>query len=184
MTDRPILFSASMIRALLDGRKTQTRRVIHFPGVDNVIEFVQVSTDRRSGIPIFEIKDATGKHLTRPAGKGCVTPHYSPRFANGDRLYVRETWSADRLMEGFKPRDMLADSPVWYWADGNPTEGDWITPKPGIHMPRWAGGMATSTARSAPMHPFGPRSTAPAHGMPTRGWSWCRSLPPYPTSTR
>lgn len=138
MGDRPILFSAPMVRALLDGRKTQTRRIINFPCVENVIEFVHVSTDRRTGVPVFEMKDAAGQHLTRPAGKHCVTPHYSPRFAKGDRLYVRETWSADRLMDGFKPRDMLADSPIWYWADGNPTEGDWIKPKPGIHMPRWA----------------------------------------------
>jgi hypothetical protein len=28
--------------------------------------------------------------------------------------------------------------PVWYWADGNPENGDWTIPKPSIHMPRWA----------------------------------------------
>ena len=28
--------------------------------------------------------------------------------------------------------------PCWYWADGNPTHGDWSKPKPSIHMPRWA----------------------------------------------
>ena len=29
-------------------------------------------------------------------------------------------------------------SRIWYWADGNPTEGDWTRPRPSIHMPRWA----------------------------------------------
>lgn len=28
-------------------------------------------------------------------------------------------------------------SRIWYWADGNPTEGDWTRPRPSIHMPRW-----------------------------------------------
>ena len=36
------------------------------------------------------------------------------------------------------PGQWSAGEPIWYWADGNPTEGDWTKPKPSIHMPRWA----------------------------------------------
>ncbi|MGQ3299685.1 hypothetical protein [Reyranella sp.] len=137
MTDRPILFSAPMVKSLLDGRKTQTRRIINLPGVANVVEFVHVGTDSRTGVPVFEMKDAAGRHLTRPTGKGSVSPHYSPRFAKGDRLYVRETWSAEHLWSGVKPSEIPC-GPIWYWADGEPREGDWTKPKVAIHMPRWA----------------------------------------------
>lgn len=60
-------------------------------------------------------------------------PTFSPRFAPGDRLWVREAFSYDRL-------DVDRDGilPPWYWADGNPDAGDWTRPKPSIHMPRWA----------------------------------------------
>jgi len=55
------------------------------------------------------------------------------RVKPGDRLWVRENFSYDRL-------DVDKDGilPPWYWADGNPEDGDWTKPKPSIHMPRWA----------------------------------------------
>lgn len=158
MTDRPILFSAPMVRGLIreverpGTGKTQTRRIINFPGVENVIEFVQIGTDKRSGVPVFEMKDAAGQHLTRPAGKHCVTPHYSPRFAKGDRLWVRETVACGACAPG-KPSHWTPSfwrreqgtprnpNGLWYAADDLAPEkpitdrGRWV---PGIHMPRWA----------------------------------------------
>lgn len=98
MTDRPILFSAPMVRAIIreieqpGTGKTQTRRVIDFDGIDHVIEFVRVAFDRDSQVPIYEMKDASGKHVYRPAGTDMQTPHWSPRYAVGDRLWVRETF--------------------------------------------------------------------------------------------
>ena len=106
MTDRPILFSAPMIRALLDGRKTQTRRIL-------------------------KPQPLMGYTPDVTASKGV-------RFAKGDRLWVRETFSFDHRWTGLPPRDVQWEEPVWYWADGDPTDGDWTKPKPGIHMPRWA----------------------------------------------
>lgn len=101
MTDRPIIFSAPMVRALLDGRKSQTRRII-----------------KRT-----DLMEWDGKEM-RPIPIG---------FATGDRLYVREAFSYERL-----DTDRNGFMPPWYWADGNPKSGDFMRPKPSIHMPRWA----------------------------------------------
>lgn len=78
MSDRPILFSAPMVRALLDGRKTQTRRVIK---------------------PCDDLKYKPGDILVSwPAGEFVRTGHrFRPRFAKGDRLWVRETWQTVSL---------------------------------------------------------------------------------------
>jgi hypothetical protein len=148
VTDRPIMFSAPMVRALLAGRKTQTRRIIDFAGVDKVIDFVRVAFDKDTGAPIYEMKDGSGQHVYRPTGKHFLTPHWSPRFAVGDRLWVRE---AHYLTDDGN------DDYVVYVADGNDATGehlhevaaleklcpsvDWSKHKrqrPSIHMPRWA----------------------------------------------
>ena len=112
MTDRPILFSAPLIRAILrevsapGTGKTQTRRVLK---------------PRPRRTIFFDAKTAGLEQFREPA------------YRAGDRLWVREAISYDRL-------DVDRDGilPPWYWADGNPDAGDWTRPKPSIHMPRWA----------------------------------------------
>ena len=142
MADKPILFSGSMIRAILreiaapGTGKTQTRRVLKLPTKG-----------------IYEHPKMGGWAACTVGGKGCYldpamtipTPervciwHQTtgttilPPYDLGDRLWVREAFSYDRL-------DVDRDGilPPWYWADGNPDAGDWTRPKPSIHMPRWA----------------------------------------------
>lgn len=121
MTDRPILFSGPMVRAILDGRKTQTRRPIKTPPT------VPFSTVCRDAAGMFT-GDEWGNELER-----LRVPH-----AIGDRLWVRETWSGDFRIHDLKPRDRIPSMRVWYWVDGNPCHGDWECPRPSIHMPRWA----------------------------------------------
>ncbi|RUM97881.1 hypothetical protein EET67_09685 [Pseudaminobacter arsenicus] len=137
MTDRPILFSAPMVRALLDGRKTQTRRVIDFPGIEKVLEFVSVATDQQ-GRRVYEMKDAAGEFVTRPAGKHFAEYQFWPKYAVGDRLWVREAWAPlDALTHSDPGVQALADR-GFYRADDSTVEGEISRWRPGIHMPRWA----------------------------------------------
>jgi hypothetical protein len=89
MKERPILFNSAMVRALLDGRKTQTRRVIKPPKDENIGS-------------VYEMFDNTGDVPEKYAVFGCIPTnesrsHYGVEFAcpygqPGDRLWVRETW--------------------------------------------------------------------------------------------
>ena len=124
--ERPILFSAPMVRAILEGRKTVTRREVKKrPALDCLGAGYE---------PAF---------LTLPANAD-LCPYGKP----GDRLWVRETWYCDHfeLMRGLylKPDDLnvgeaIDDGTLIYAADGlNPYEADQPIWKPSIHMPRWA----------------------------------------------
>lgn len=124
MKERPILFSAPMVRALLDGRKTQTRRIVK-PQPDWLPEVGY--TRRTDGMfwPIGSLGQQCGAPLVK-------CPYGLP----GDGLWVREAWKAHSTFEGTSPRD-IPRSTIFYMAD------DAYAPsgsrgRPGIHMPRWA----------------------------------------------
>ena len=110
--ERPILFNGAMVRAILDGTKTQTRRVTKF----GVQEFVDEGSDLN--LHVWRTDEAGDHHL-----KDC--PYGMP----GDQLWVRETHS--RLIDGTSPAHVRykAHYPTSPWGTG------W---KPSIHMPRWA----------------------------------------------
>ncbi|MES2814496.1 MAG: hypothetical protein V4720_06340 [Pseudomonadota bacterium] len=122
MADRPIIFSAPMVRALLEGRKSQTRRVLN-PQPD------LTDADR---VRCVEWKGAIYSGNTRIL------------YAPGDRLYVREAWRTARAYDDLVPSEMAGEEPVKYEADG--AEQMWGWPdlfQPGRYrharfMPRWA----------------------------------------------
>jgi hypothetical protein len=113
MKERPILFSAQMVRALLDGSKTQTRRVVsakHLQWIENsILNFLD------------------GKWNQRPL------PYGLP----GDRLWVREAWRVIDVADCFAPREITAASRIWYEADA-PHQPGFGRYRPPMFMPRWA----------------------------------------------
>ena len=116
---KPILFSGEMVRAILDGRKTQTRRVIKPQPSAGV---------RRSVFVLSGLEDGHGRELRCPYGRP------------GDTLWVRETWASHKYMDDTKPSEFTVGAqmlPVWYRADNVQSDerGKW---RPSIFMPRWA----------------------------------------------
>lgn len=140
MTDRPILFSAEMVRAILDGRKTQTRRVIKpQPWVDNMGNACW--KDRNFGQSANHVPHIKALASPIPCSdtKRVLCPYGSP----GDLLWVRETWrvhkSYDELNAARVYQAMGGD--VAYCVDyfaTNRSEDFWGRGRPSIHMPRWA----------------------------------------------
>lgn len=118
MKERPILFSGPMVRAVLDGKKTQTRRVVK-PEVTTAMALGHIESEWEAC-----------PYARQP----------------GERLWVRETWAledcgadgkrviwqADRAAAWVMPGDKLGE--VFYLpSDYHPPR--W---RPSIHMPRWA----------------------------------------------
>lgn len=140
--ERPILFSAPMVRAILDDRKTVTRRPIKpsMRGFDVSFELHQ--QDDGSWRPMHTFDESCMDD------QGTEHPVVCPFGKPGDRLWVRETWYCDHfeVLRGpyLKPADLDVfeardDGTLVYAADGlTPYEADQPVWKPSIHMPRWA----------------------------------------------
>lgn len=129
MKERPILFSAPMVRALLAGTKTQTRRVVQWrkpePGLN--LGFSGLSAHAYPNGWVLEAPSRTSSEW-RCASTPC--PYGQP----GDRLWVRETWSTHACFDDVPPCQLTTRS-LHYWADGQIQTGKG---RPSIHMPRWA----------------------------------------------
>jgi hypothetical protein len=153
MTDRPILFSGPMVRALLDGRKTQTRRVLKPQPAAKVVGFQRVFSDP----PYFEAVGADGKPCYGfPASFHSLSPFPTIRHGIGDRLWVREAWRTTPSLDAISPSSIIGRSqeagyrrgwcPIHFEADGARlawSNSDWpgIGDEPGryrqaMHMPR------------------------------------------------
>jgi len=133
MTDIPIIFSAPMVRALLAGRKTQTRRL-----AQRKVTFV---TEEDEG----------------PQDNVAFVASAWQKVKPGDRLWVRENWRVGSKHDGRKPRHLAPRSmTVMFDAGGSVANGaggwehdaswpkqgekvDWAGKlRPAIFMPRWA----------------------------------------------
>lgn len=174
MTERPILFSAPMVRAILAGKKTQTRRLVK-PQPPAGCEYVM------NGAGDHALCFAAG--TARSASPVCVPPTARsadhrlpcPYGIPGDRLWVREAFRSWRdtcyqrdvddehecdehcdqtyvayaatPREGYRPRPDRAR--VTYLDESTPLESNrrLLGPwKPSIHMPRWASRLTPSVA--------------------------------------
>lgn len=124
MKERPIILNAGMVRAVLDGRKTQTRRIIKVQPHAGVRDSVFVESG---------LEDGHGKQLVCPFG------------AVGDRLWVRETFrvhsrATDVATLVYKASEQQSWTQQTHRVPiekcNKPAVVDTWTPS--IHMPRWA----------------------------------------------
>lgn len=139
MKERPILFSAPMVRAILDGRKTQTRRIVNkpIPSGHKFHGWIVESTDKkRDGCAAWGIGDDALAYDLIVAKCKYGKP--------GDRLWVRETFAHDfEHNRYFYKAECDDDGTVPHLINGcglgggvgNTQISKW---KPSIHMPRSA----------------------------------------------
>lgn len=149
MKDRPILFSAPMVRAILTGTKSQTRRIVK----PQPVPFVQHTPNRHPTnrtAPYIDAYCGEKKTEANPRGmsrewhwwtadnrlgdKVALCPYGQP----GDRLWVRETWRAHKAFDLAAPHELPKIDGVHYEADAKPLFWDYGKLRPSIHMPRWA----------------------------------------------
>ena len=156
---KPILFTDEMVRAILDGRKTKTRRPLK-PQPDSV----------HDGAPYWNIGGYRAwEFLKNPPAilrKARVNTFKCPFGKVGDRLWVRETFCLEHQVESDQPPPFTDGRPIrWEFAgmESDPEGADmWLQPhyratdptpelayedtdgeptvrwKPSLHMPRWA----------------------------------------------
>lgn len=135
---QPILFNGPMVRALLAGTKTQTRRVVklrgELPDFFGARQTVDEFDPAQWGYYVTR-RSETGRMVLQRNVTGIqdrlVTSLVCPYGAPGDTLWVRE---------GFAPR-YFDDGSSAYRADWTARAGDVVPEpkwKPPIHMPRWA----------------------------------------------
>ncbi|MCG7598366.1 hypothetical protein MHM84_01035 [Halomonas sp. McH1-25] len=160
MKERPILFNGEMVRAILDGRKTQTRRVVK-PKVEELIRC-------HAGVPGEECEvsfrynnwfDDNGTahdpewlcYASEYPEEGIIPIGQCPYGEPGDRLWVREgilqSLDSTTLPSGecesywtHEKVEYLADTPQPQQRFLRPDSysSPWMKRRPSIHMPRWA----------------------------------------------
>ncbi|HGY3195379.1 TPA: hypothetical protein ACNVUS_000226 [Citrobacter freundii] len=147
MKERGMIFNGEMVRAILDGRKTQTRRIMAIQpehselGLRRVIDS---KNGRDNGKYFWSQSDARGLKM-RSKVFGC------PYGEVGDRIWVRETYQGPLFdyehMESYLEDSSKFEKPEFcvYRADGNPAPEFYDADDnlhcgwhPSIHMPRWA----------------------------------------------
>ncbi|HBU2531793.1 TPA: hypothetical protein MCU09_004056 [Klebsiella pneumoniae] len=185
MKERGMIFNSEMVRAILDGRKTQTRRIMA----------PQPADDIERGI--FPNPEAIGWKSSLRHKHGSTTAHFCPYGKPGDLIWVRETWGvvSHELDEDGRIQPWTPDRPATaihempfgngyysghaiYAADGDFTWGDddgyedgrscW---KPSIHMPRAASRilLEITDVRVERLNAIS-QEDAQAEGMELTGW--------------
>lgn len=138
MRERPILFNGAIVRAVLSGAKTQTRRVMKPQPADDI------------ALATFPNPSALGWRSSLRHSHGPTTAHFCPFGQPGDRLWVREAHAifpthGQHRTDGERwgpwgglPTTVSEDGKqIAYYREGfdRCDPGRW---RPSIHMPRWA----------------------------------------------
>lgn len=134
--ERPILFKGPMVKAIIDGRKTQTRRIVN----------PQPSITSDSDASWRDAKSDLWRNASQYARDCC------PYGSHGDRLWVRESWAAFKPeQQRFGGKSALAGGAMMRIVERKPVQGESVIDyradkektgssfwRPSIHMPRWA----------------------------------------------
>lgn len=172
MKERGMIFNGEMVRAILDGRKTQTRRPLKWKQT----RFTEIG----------EREDGSRWPWSEDAEHACDFWHPCPFGAVGDRIWVRETWAEAgagapdlKIYRANYPEHV----PTHY---ENIPPADEIRWTPSIHMPRWASrltleitGVRVERLASVSDEDAGkegyPANPAPYGGTMDK-WLWFRGL--------
>ena len=139
---KPILFNTEMVRALLEGRKTVTRRVVKPQPKSRLVYTCMGSNHGTWCYPSKTVWESWGEEYRLPStlADADAARRWNPPYHSGDILYVRETWckvgnDVDKLY--FDNDAAMYDGMYLYKADGiDLTDiGKW---NPSIHMPKEA----------------------------------------------
>lgn len=146
---KPILYNTEMVRAILEGRKTVTRRIAN---INTEITCNDGTTNHDFVLDDFITGPPTG-FVCRKCGFGVAPPHsrvpcgtsiFRPRYWPSDILYVRETWCDPTPDQSGYPILYKADMPM-HWDAKDVEFGEEVTLKaedykwrPSIHMPKEA----------------------------------------------
>ncbi|HIH9431494.1 TPA: morphogenetic protein [Klebsiella variicola subsp. variicola] len=151
MKERGMIFNGEMVRAILDGRKTQTRRIMKLqpkPSKSRPGDFWFSSKKLESMVHVSDLAPGNSPiadyHLF-------IQEHCCPFGAVGDRIWVRETFQGPLfdydLMDSYCKDPTPFEKPEFcvYKADGVPAPEFYDADdelhccwRPSIHMPRWA----------------------------------------------
>jgi len=197
MRERPILFAAPMIRAILAGAKTQTRRLLS-PQPQLAIMDAATSRSFHAAMDVGLIpKDEPA--VWRWRGTFCTpwprcADRWSPFGVPGDRLWVRETFAL--IWPGEYEPDDIRENEVEYradhpgkrypgeWPDCPASETDSSCPKwrPSLHMPRWASRLTLeiTDVRVERLQDIS-EADARAEGIPLDVWDAALIAPNYLT---
>ncbi|MEL1921171.1 hypothetical protein AAA298_16720 [Klebsiella variicola] len=144
MTERGMIFNAEMVRAILDGRKTQTRRIMKVqpkPSKSRPGDFWFSSKKLESMVHVSDLAPGNSPiadyHLF-------IQEHCCPFGAVGDRIWVRETfcpvddtqYGGEKWVDYRATPKFEASHPAGW--DCAPNDAEALKWRPSIHMPRWA----------------------------------------------
>ncbi|HBT0025522.1 TPA: hypothetical protein MA023_001128 [Klebsiella pneumoniae] len=186
MKERGMIFNSEMVRALLDGRKTQTRREVNL-NLD--IACLATTYDWATSLAANHYQALTEEQIQQKAeslrgvihpvilGNGQMVSIICPYGKPGDRIWVRETFCpVDDIQYGgekwvdYRATPKFEASHPAGW-DSAPNDAEALKWRPSIHMPRWASRilLEITDVRVERLNAIS-QEDAQAEGMELTGW--------------